>query len=307
MNRGFRKTLFSVFLAHLVIIVFLYFSEGKALRKPFVKNIAINTITVNEPLPIFDYVNNTSTSTSIPEEKISSSNEMDQTPLTKPPQEKKKNEKAKATPKENEIKKKNESKPKSVTAKKPSETSIKKNTPVSKKSSPKPEKGGGSLKNYQSNNELVSKKLLDELQRDLSFIEKPLEESKKASNLKVPNLSSLEITGLKSKIKQNGSGNFSGKVNASLYGGSSSEAEFKGVLIDFFKRELKLPDYGDVKIKMKINESGNISDISVLSSKNKKNEEYLKSTLLKMSIPWLNKYLSKRDEVDITVCFTNDI
>lgn len=305
MDRSTCKTLYFVCAVHIIFLFFLYFSDIKTLKKSSFKNIAINTITVHEPKAELTKV--------LPfalDENLSSK-EKDKSLVSKAPDAKKKIENEKKNKeqfKANEEKKKREV----VSNAKPAKTPVKKNEssstipPQKNLAKAKDVKPSAGFKNSQSKNELVSKNLIDELQNDLSFLEKPLETSKKASNLKVPTLSSLEISGLKNKSNQSPS-NFSGKIDASFLGGSSTESEFNGRLIDFFKRELRLPEYGEVKIKMKINDSGRVSDVSVLSSKNKKNEEYLKSTLLKMSIPWLNKYLSNRDEIDITVCFTNDL
>ena len=137
--------------------------------------------------------------------------------------------------------------------------------------------------------EVISSDLINKLQNELSILEKEPTFVTKTKKLKLPVLSSLEINQLKQTDNQ------------------IDMVDFQGKLIDFFKSHLKLPEYGEVKVKMKIKEDGMIDDIEVLSSKSGKNEVYLKNILLKISLPWLNDYLPKQEEVDLIICFTNDI
>lgn len=136
------------------------------------------------------------------------------------------------------------------------------------------------------NRRVVSKSLLDKLQSDLTSLEKVSEVLRKDEKIKVPVLSSLEINQIKQASTE------------------PSTEDFQSKLTDFFKSHLKLPEYGGVKVRMKIQENGKIDDIFVISSENKKNEEYLKNILLKISVPC---FFSQKEDMELVICFTNDI
>ena len=138
-------------------------------------------------------------------------------------------------------------------------------------------------------NEEIPKSLLEKLQNELSALEKKDNSTVKTEGLTVPKISSLEVSQLQAADKNDG------------------KAEFRYKIVDFFKSHLKLPEYGEVKIEIKIKEGAYISEVNVISSESLKNQKYLKDILLKTSIPWLNDYLSAGEEVDLIICFTNEI
>ncbi len=82
---------------------------------------------------------------------------------------------------------------------------------------------------------------------------------------------------------------------------------FQNVLVEYFRQNLSLPEYGEVKIKLTLNCDGTIADIFIVSSKSKKNEEYLKNTLPNLAFPWFNLYLPNEKNLGLTVSFLNDI
>ena len=339
MERGLAKIIFFVCACHFLLLAALYLTEGKIFNPALSKNISVKTFFIKEPLAVLPITSSenskmmpttsgsivssaevlsTQALSGIEHEAISSTKKSVKTSassFSSPVLLAKELEKKSATGSSNLDKQSNaprfeKKEEKTLSSKKKLEQPSEKKKPLPVSSGINSQKIARS-KDFPSvkegnKRESVSGKLIDELQKDLSFFGNSEVTSKKAENLKVPNLSSLEITQFKSSNKEVEKKNSFGTLSSSRYNEGSQEAEFKGLLTDFFKRCLKLPEYGEVKVRMKIKADGSITNVSIVSSKNKKNEEYLKSTLLKIYVPWLNKYLSNQDEADIIVCFTND-
>lgn len=137
---------------------------------------------------------------------------------------------------------------------------------------------------------VVSKALLSKLEKSISEMDNVLEEVALKSykkELLVPKVSLDMSSPEKNRLKK-GNQNFEKK------------------LIEHFKKNLLLPEYGGVKLKLKIERSGIVKDVVVLFSQNKDNEKLLKNALLSLSVPWLNQYVQE-DEIDLIIHFTNDI
>jgi len=81
---------------------------------------------------------------------------------------------------------------------------------------------------------------------------------------------------------------------------------YQDLLIAELKNSLNLPDFGEVKITITITPQGKITKLKVLSTKSKKNEEYLKNTLPKLTLSWFNQY-AKDKPITLTITFKNEI
>jgi outer membrane biosynthesis protein TonB len=158
-------------------------------------------------------------------------------------------------------------------------------------------KSAKSIKNETKDvkKEIVKKETLDLLEQ-VSNLEKIPKDFQTASTdkLHVPKLG--ELTAATIDIEE-----------MSQMGEKESNAGFQNVLIDHFRKNLSLPEYGEVKVKLTLNADGTIVDVDVLSSKNKKNEEYLKNTLPNLTFPWFNLYLPNEKKLVLTISFLNEM
>ncbi|OGN59700.1 MAG: hypothetical protein A3F40_04520 [Chlamydiae bacterium RIFCSPHIGHO2_12_FULL_27_8] len=84
----------------------------------------------------------------------------------------------------------------------------------------------------------------------------------------------------------------------------SQHQNFQDILITHLKNNLKLPDYGEVKISFVIRKDGSISNINILDSKSKINENYLKNNLLGLTFNALIDQI-KNDE-EFVIKFKNE-
>ena len=65
-------------------------------------------------------------------------------------------------------------------------------------------------------------------------------------------------------------------------------------LSSFFKKNLKLPEFGEIKIKLSTDHEGKVQKLEILQSNSKKNRAYLKNTLPELSFPCFNETLTIR-------------
>ena len=70
---------------------------------------------------------------------------------------------------------------------------------------------------------------------------------------------------------------------------SYEEENLNEMIISFLQNTLELPEFGEVKAKIEIDSSGHLVSLNILSSKSKKNEQFLKNQLPDLIFPCLNK------------------
>ncbi len=80
--------------------------------------------------------------------------------------------------------------------------------------------------------------------------------------------------------------------------------KFKQMLIKKLQDNLKLPEYGQVKISFIIHPDGSITDISILDSKSEMNQNYLKNSLSKLSFKNMENKLHQKQK--LILVFKND-
>ncbi len=132
-----------------------------------------------------------------------------------------------------------------------------------------------------------SLKLIKEIEKGIEKFELSAAPKLKNSPLKIPKSFSLDIE------KENNIKN-------------DKRESFQKVLIEHLKKNLHLPEYGEVRLKFTLLSDGSFKDIEVISSKSKKNEEYLKNRLPTLSFPWFNQYLKGTRNLKVSVTFLND-
>ncbi len=66
---------------------------------------------------------------------------------------------------------------------------------------------------------------------------------------------------------------------------STQEKSYVDELVYRLKRTLTLPEYGDVKIKITVSSQGKVVKVEIISTKSKKNREYLEKMLSSLTLP----------------------
>lgn len=87
---------------------------------------------------------------------------------------------------------------------------------------------------------------------------------------------------------------------------SVKESAYKDELRARLKLMLKLPQYGDVKIKLTINRQGKVSDLKVISAANQMNKEYIEKNLKKMNLPPFGSNFPGEESYTFTITISNE-
>jgi len=88
-------------------------------------------------------------------------------------------------------------------------------------------------------------------------------------------------------------------IQAECEATSNQEAPLGDILIAFLESALKLPEYGNVVVKLRIDASGHLISCDILNALSKKNGEFLKKRLPELCFPCFNK------NTEFTVTFRN--
>ncbi len=172
--------------------------------------------------------------------------------------------------------------PKKIIAKTKAPAVIKKSitkpkSPIAKKKTvPKPQK------KITTSSLSPSKDLITQLEESLSKIED--------SKISIPKLDNLEIP---KPIK-------SLNIQAEIQNQETTDQKFQQQLIQALHENLKLPEYGEVKVSFTINLDGTISNLEILDQKSLKNQNYIKNALPELSFPWFNQIANKSENFIIT-------
>jgi outer membrane biosynthesis protein TonB len=84
---------------------------------------------------------------------------------------------------------------------------------------------------------------------------------------------------------------------------NDTDLKFKELVIQELKKNLNLLEFGEVKASFTILPSGKVTDVVILDSKSKKNENYLKNTLLGIELG-IKSDIKKEQKFIVT--FTNE-
>ena len=82
------------------------------------------------------------------------------------------------------------------------------------------------------------------------------------------------------------------------------QPEYKQLLVSQIRQNLKLPEYGEVKISFVIDAGGRVENINILDSKSLINQNYLKNSLTELQFSWFNEIFNEPQE--FIVIFKND-
>jgi outer membrane biosynthesis protein TonB len=135
----------------------------------------------------------------------------------------------------------------------------------------------------------VAKSLVKDLEEKIASLDKkPMALSSK-QEMKVPSF----VT----------SSSLDAKVESSSFHGPFS---YQQKLISDLKNNLKLPEYGEVKLRMKISSKGEVVTVEVLSAQSERNKSYLQKELVSLRFLWFSKILPESPFYDFVITFQNE-
>lgn len=76
-------------------------------------------------------------------------------------------------------------------------------------------------------------------------------------------------------------------------------------LVAYLEESLDLPEYGSVKLSLRINRTGKLLHSEILSSENRKNSEFLKNRLPELLFPCFNDFGVEENALTFTLTFRN--
>ena len=95
-------------------------------------------------------------------------------------------------------------------------------------------------------------------------------------------------------------------IDAKVESSALGAASFQDFLIQDLKNNLKLPEYGEVKARIRISSKGEVLQMEVLSSQSDKNKKYLYQELMHMRFSWFSTITSSVPFFDFVITFENE-
>ncbi|MCC6128090.1 MAG: hypothetical protein IT584_02690 [Chlamydiae bacterium] len=80
---------------------------------------------------------------------------------------------------------------------------------------------------------------------------------------------------------------------------------YREILSSYLQEVLDLPEYGAVKIKLRIDREGKLLESEILSSENRKNSEFLKNRLQGLTFPCFNDFDVPENSLTFIISFRN--
>lgn len=87
---------------------------------------------------------------------------------------------------------------------------------------------------------------------------------------------------------------------------SEKESTYSDELAYRLKLLLKLPKYGDVKLRLTLDRSGNVTKLAILDFQNEENKNYLEKSLLKLKFPAFGTHFPGQEEYTFTLTLSNE-
>ncbi len=84
------------------------------------------------------------------------------------------------------------------------------------------------------------------------------------------------------------------------------EMRYYEELASHLKRQLRLPEYGQVRIKLALERSGKFLEAAVLHAESKKNRQYLEQMLPKLKYPGFGTHFSDTNQHTFVIAFSNE-
>lgn len=116
--------------------------------------------------------------------------------------------------------------------------------------------------------------------------------------------SSTAIAALPSKIQGLHIDTITSDSGGSL---SATELSYRDELASRLKLLLKLPEYGQVKIRLTLERSGKVAKLEIVSAESSANRKYVEKTVPTLTLPAFGNYFSGKSEYTFAITLSNDI
>lgn len=88
---------------------------------------------------------------------------------------------------------------------------------------------------------------------------------------------------------------------------SATELSYRDELASRLKLLLRLPEYGDVKIKLTLERSGKVAKLVIVSSESGANRKYVEKMIPALTFPGFGSYFSGQSQYTFAITLSNDI
>lgn len=92
-----------------------------------------------------------------------------------------------------------------------------------------------------------------------------------------------------------------------MAGWSAGEVGFRDELASRLKLQLRLPEYGDVKIKLTLARAGRFVKVFIVSSESKANRQYIEKTIPTLTFPPFGHNFENVDEYTFSITLSNEL
>ena len=281
MRTYFRSIVFFVIAVHLGLIawiIIIEFTTPQAV-KPYKQKLVVKTVSVIDPSEMILQPISFKEQKENPS-KIQLKKKEEQKVPKKDPIKPQTKEELKV-PKKDPIK---PQKKEPIVEKLPSNKAVKKDTSTKKKADPSPK--------VVSPNLMKDDKKTSKMQENIAKIRKNLNKSS------FSNKSNGEVADLGEIIALNID---SAEITA------RNEANYYDALVSCLKRGLVLPELGEVKVNITIDQKGKVLKLETLQSKSAWNKQYLEKQLPTLTMPTFELYYKGITQKTFTITLTNDI
>lgn len=142
------------------------------------------------------------------------------------------------------------------------------------------------------------KELLDKAQKSIAQIDQ--NRDKLAASLPV----STSMTTLPGNIERLHIETFAEETGQVL---SPQEASYYDELASRLRLQMRMPEYGGVRIKLTLERSGKFITVSIVSAESKKNREYIEKTLPTLKYPGFGNNFKGEDQYTFCIALSNDL
>ncbi len=87
---------------------------------------------------------------------------------------------------------------------------------------------------------------------------------------------------------------------------TTKETSYRDEIAHRLKLGLRLPEYGEVKIKLTIERSGKVAQVQIVSSKNTKNKQYVEKTVPTLTFPSFGDNFNGSQQYTFVICLNNE-
>jgi hypothetical protein len=92
-----------------------------------------------------------------------------------------------------------------------------------------------------------------------------------------------------------------------MAGWSIGEVGYRDELASRLKLQLRLPEYGEVKVKLTLARVGRFVKVFIVSSESKTNRQYIEKTIPTLTFPPFGQHFDNKDEYTFSITLSNDL